>query len=332
MADPTKFRFSIDRGGTFTDVYAEIPGDPGFMTLKLLSEDPENYPDAPREGIRRILEQVTGEPVSPGGFDASRIEWIRMGTTVATNALLERKGEPTVLVVTRGFRDVLRIGNQNRPRIFDLRIDKPDLLFTSVIEADERVTVTHPDVPPREGATRVESATGEILEILTPLDEATVESGLREAFEGGLRSCAVVLMHAYAYPGHERQVGEIARRIGFSQVSLSHEVMPTVKIVARGDTTTVDAYLTPRIRRYLESFRGGFTDGLKDTKLLFMQSHGGLIDAAQFLGSRAILSGPAGGVVGYSRTTYDPDNPQPVIGFDMGGTSTDVSRFGGSSS
>ena len=329
MADPTKFRFSIDRGGTFTDVYAEIPGDPGFMTLKLLSEDPENYPDAPREGIRRILEQVTGEPVSPGGFDASRIEWIRMGTTVATNALLERKGEPTVLVVTRGFRDVLRIGNQNRPRIFDLRIDKPDLLFTSVIEADERVTVTHPDVPPREGATRVESATGEILEILTPLDEATVESGLREAFEGGLRSCAVVLMHAYAYPGHERQVGEIARRIGFSQVSLSHEVMPTVKIVARGDTTTVDAYLTPHIRRYLESFRGGFTDGLKDTKLLFMQSHGGLIDAAQFLGSRAILSGPAGGVVGYSRTTYDPDNPQPVIGFDMGGTSTDVSRFGG---
>ena len=329
MADPTKFRFSIDRGGTFTDVYAEIPGDPGFMTLKLLSEDPENYPDAPREGIRRILEQVTGEPVSPGGFDASRIEWIRMGTTVATNALLERKGEPTVLVVTRGFRDILRIGNQNRPRIFDLRIDKPDLLFTSVIEADERVTVTHPDVPPREGATRVESATGEILEILTPLDEATVESGLREAFEGGLRSCAVVLMHAYADPGHERQVGEIARRIGFSQVSLSHEVMPTVKIVARGDTTTVDAYLTPHIRRYLESFRGGFTDGLKDTKLLFMQSHGGLIDAAQFLGSRAILSGPAGGVVGYSRTTYDPDNPQPVIGFDMGGTSTDVSRFGG---
>jgi 5-oxoprolinase (ATP-hydrolysing) len=329
MADPSKLRFSIDRGGTFTDIYAEVPGQAGFLTLKLLSEDPDNYPDAPREGIRRILEQVTGKPVPEEGFDASRIEWIRMGTTVATNALLERKGEPTLLVVTQGFRDVLRIGNQNRPRIFDLRIEKPELLFREVIEADERVTVTHPDVPPREGARRVESSTGEVLEILRTLDEAAVERELRAAYARGLRSVAVVFMHAYAWPDHERRVGELARTIGFTQVSLSHEVMPTVKIVARGDTTTVDAYLTPHIQRYLQSFRGGFSDRLRHTKLLFMQSHGGLIDAAQFLGSRAILSGPAGGVVGYSRTTYDPEHPQPVIGFDMGGTSTDVSRFGG---
>jgi len=329
MADPTKFRFSIDRGGTFTDIYAEVPGEPGFQTLKLLSEDPDNYADAPREGIRRILERVTGRPVPRDGFDATEIEWIRMGTTVATNALLERKGEPTVLVVTRGFRDVLRIGNQNRPRIFDLRIEKPELLFESVVEADERVVVTRPDVPSRADATRVESATGDLLEILVPLDEAGVEGDLRRAHAEGFRSVAVVFMHAYAWPEHERRVGEIARRLGFTQVSLSHEVMPAVKIVARGDTTTVDAYLTPHIQRYLTSFRSGFSDGLENTGLLFMQSHGGLIDASRFLGSRAILSGPAGGVVGYSRTAYDPVTGQPVIGFDMGGTSTDVSRYGG---
>ena len=329
MADSSKFRFSIDRGGTFTDIYAEVPGEPGLLTLKLLSEDPDNYPDAPREGIRRILEQVGGKPVPAEGIDASRIEWIRMGTTVATNALLERKGEPTVRVVTKGFGDVLRIGNQNRPRIFDLRIEKPELLFCEVIEAEERIAVTHPDVPPREGATRVESATGEVLEILRPLDEGSAEQALRDAYGRGLRSVAVVFMHAYAWPDHERRVGGLARAIGFTQVSLSHEVMPTVKIVARGDTTTVDAYLTPHIRRYLQSFRSGFANDLGHTKVLFMQSHGGLIDAAQFLGSRAILSGPAGGVVGYSRTTYDPEHPRPLIGFDMGGTSTDVSRYGG---
>lgn len=340
MADPNKFRFSIDRGGTFTDIYAEIPVNPGFATLKLLSEDPANYGDAPREGIRRILEQVTGKPVPADRLDGSRIEWIRMGTTVATNALLERKGEPTVLVVTRGFRDVLRIGNQNRPRIFDLRIDLPELLFVRVIEAGERVSLTQTDgssigsgAPVAHGdgrrAPRVQGDTGEELEILQPLDEAGVERDLRAAFAAGLRAVSVVLMHAYTYPRHEQRIGEIARRIGFTQVSLSHEVMPTVKLVARGDTTTVDAYLTPHIRRYLDSFRSGFSDGLRGTKLLFMQSHGGLIDAQGFLGSRAILSGPAGGVVGYSRTTWDPVRRKPVIGFDMGGTSTDVSRFGG---
>ena len=330
MADPNKFRFSIDRGGTFTDIYAEIPAPPGSMTMKLLSEDPANYADAPREGIRRMLEQVTGRPHLKEGFDASAIEWIRMGTTVATNALLERKGEPTVLVVTQGFRDVLRIGNQNRPRIFDLRINLPDLLFQDVIEAQERIVLAREDAPiPNSDGPYVQGTTGEQLQVITPLDEDQVRAALEAAHGRGLRSVAVVLMHAYAYPGHEQRIGEIARAAGFTQVSLSHQVMPAVKIVARGDTTTVDAYLTPRIQSYLESFRSGFSDGLRNTKLLFMQSHGGLIDADQFFGSRAILSGPAGGVVGYSRTTYDANAPKPVIGFDMGGTSTDVSRFGG---
>ena len=330
MADPTKFRFSIDRGGTFTDIYAELPVAPGFMTLKLLSEDPANYADAPREGIRRVLEAVTGKPHPKEGFDASAVEWIRMGTTVATNALLERKGEPTVLAVTRGFKDVLRIGNQNRPRIFDLRIHLPDLLFQEVVEAEERIVLSREGIPLPSGSTaQITGITGEPLEILAPLDEAKLTLDLQAAYDKGLRSLAVVFMHAYAYPDHEKRAGEIARKIGYTQISLSHEVMPAVKIVARGDTTSVDAYLTPRIRTYLESFRTGFTDQLANTKLLFMQSHGGLIDASQFLGSRAILSGPAGGVVGFSRTTYDPENPKPVIGFDMGGTSTDVSRFGG---
>jgi len=338
MADPNKFRFSIDRGGTFTDIYAEIPAPPGYMTLKLLSDDPAHYADAPREGMRRIIEKVTGQPVPKDRFDGSRIEWIRMGTTVATNALLERKGERTVLVVSKGFRDVLKIGNQNRPRIFDLRIDLPELLYTRVIEADERVVLTRTDGStgargPAGGngsaRPRVQGDTGEALEILKPLDEAGIERDLKAAYDAGLRAVSVALMHAYTYPVHERIIGRIAERVGFTQISLSHRVMPTVKLVARGDTTTVDAYLTPHIRRYLDSFRGGFSDGLKGAKLLFMQSHGGLVDARGFLGSRAILSGPAGGVVGYSRTTWDPALRKPVIGFDMGGTSTDVSRFGG---
>jgi len=333
MSDPKKFRFSIDRGGTFTDIYAEIPAPPGFMTLKLLSEDPANYADAPREGIRRILEAVTGKPHDKAGFDASRIEWIRMGTTVATNALLERKGQPLALVATEGFGDLLHIGYQDRPRIFDLRIEKPEMLFQRVIEARERVCLL--SLAPSAGNGRgprgktVTGTTGEELEIVQPLDEEKLERDLRAAFDAGLRGVAVVLLHAYTYPEHERRIGEIARRVGFTQISLSHEVLPAVKAVGRGDTTTVDAYLTPHILAYLHSFRRGFSDGLRHTKLLFMQSHGGLIDAGQFIGSRAILSGPAGGVVGYARTCWDAETRRPVIGFDMGGTSTDVSRFGG---
>ncbi|MDG1488232.1 MAG: hydantoinase B/oxoprolinase family protein [SAR324 cluster bacterium] len=323
----SSFRFSIDRGGTFTDVYAEVPGESGFRVVKLLSEDPQNYPDAPREGMRRILEAVTGETFPKESFNADKIEWIRMGTTVATNALLERKGAKTTLVTTKGFRDLLQIGNQSRPKIFDLEISKLDLLYEEVVEVDERVRFVREDEKSSHdsGLEIVEGTTGEKFAVLAKPDLAVVRQELNAVFEKGIRAVAVVFLHAYAFPEHERQIGVIAREIGFEQISLSHEVMPMVKMVARGDTTTVDAYLTPHIRNYLQSFRSGFSDNLEKTQLLFMQSDGGLTDSGKFKGSNAILSGPAGGVVGYAVTT---DLGQPVIGFDMGGTSTDVSRYG----
>ena len=323
----SSFRFSIDRGGTFTDVYAEVPGESGFRVVKLLSEDPQNYPDAPREGMRRILEAVTGETFPKESFNADKIEWIRMGTTVATNALLERKGAKTTLVTTKGFRDLLQIGNQSRPKIFDLEISKLDLLYEEVVEVDERVRIVREDEKSshNSGLEIVEGTTGEKFAVLAKPDLAVVRQELNAVFEKGIRAVAVVFLHAYAFPEHERQIGVIAREIGFEQISLSHEVMPMVKMVARGDTTTVDAYLTPHIRNYLQSFRSGFSDNLEKTQLLFMQSDGGLTDSGKFKGSNAILSGPAGGVVGYAVTT---DLRQPVIGFDMGGTSTDVSRYG----
>ena len=327
MTDHSKFRFSVDRGGTFTDVYAEIPGTPGFKVVKLLSEDPQNYPDAPREGIRRILEEVTGAPVAKDQFDAAAIEWIRMGTTVATNALLERKGARCALVVTQGFGDILQIGNQDRPHIFDLEIRKPDLLYESVIEVDERLRMLRPSESPPEHPV-VKGITGDRLVVLQALDVEALRPKLQDAFDRGIRSLAVVLMHAYAWPDHEQAIGRLAEAMGFTQISLSSQVMPRVKLVPRGDTTMVDAYLNPHIQSYLSSFRQGFSDALKDTSLLFMQSDGGLARADGFTGSRAILSGPAGGVVGYAMTTCDIACGQPVIGFDMGGTSTDVSRYG----
>ncbi len=321
-----KYRFSVDRGGTFTDVYAEVPGEKGFEVVKLLSEDPENYPDAPREGIRRILEKTTGRSFPEQGFSAEMIEWIRMGTTVATNALLERKGADTVLVITRGFSDLLEIGNQDRPEIFDLEIRKPDLLYKKVIEVDERVRLKRED-DIADGT--VTGTTGEKFIILKKPDQAEIYRQLKQAFDIGIKSAAIVFTHAYAFAGHERIAGKIARQIGFTQISMSHQVMPMVKMVPRGDTTLVDAYLTPHIKKYLESFKTGFACGLKDTHLLFMQSDGGLVPAGSFKGSNAILSGPAGGVVGYAMTTWKETEKKPVIGFDMGGTSTDVSRFSG---
>jgi 5-oxoprolinase (ATP-hydrolysing) len=328
MSDPNKFRFSIDRGGTFTDIYAEVPGQPGFRVLKLLSEDPQNYADAPREGIRRILQALTGRRISKACFGAEAIEWIRMGTTVATNALLERKGARCALLITRGFGDVLQIGNQDRPNIFDLEIRKPDLLYETVIEVDERLRLLRPDEP-RPAQPVVEGITGDRLVVLRPLDVAALRLQLQQVFDQGIRSLAVVLMHAYAWPEHELAIGHLAAEMGFSQISLSCRVMPRIKLVARGDTTMVDAYLNPHIRNYLESFRQGFADHLAATNLLFMQSDGGLALADAFSGSRAILSGPAGGVVGYAMTTFHQLGGRPVIGFDMGGTSTDVSRFAG---
>ena len=324
-----KFRFSIDRGGTFTDVYAEVPGEPGFRVVKLLSEDPANYDDAPREGIRRILQEF-GAAGDHGEIDASQIQWIRMGTTVATNALLERKGARSALVITRGFGDILRIGNQDRPRLFDLQIQKPDLLHKEVVEVDERLRLVRPDENPADLACPIlQGVTGERFAVLAQPDLEVLRPRLQALLERGITGLAIVFLHGYACPQHEELVGELAAELGFSQISLSSKVIPRVKLVPRGDTTMVDCYLTPHIRSYLESFKQGFKDGLKHTQLLFMQSDGGLTRADDFTGSRAILSGPAGGVVGYAMTTYNRTAKKPVIGFDMGGTSTDVSRYGG---
>ncbi len=324
---PTRFRFAIDRGGTFTDVYAEFDAEPGFMALKLLSEDPDNYPDAPREGIRRVLVATGALAADAEEIDGRLIEEIRMGTTVATNALLERKGAPCALLVTRGLGDALRIGDQSRPQLFDLRARRPEPLHREVEEVDERIRLLRPGATPRGEV--VTGVSGERFEILRPLDSEALRPRLAALRERGIEALAVVFMHAYAWPGHERRVGALARELGFTQISLSSEVMPRTRLLPRADTTLVDAYLTPAIRAYVQGFRRGFSDHLKDTRLWFMQSDGGLAGADDFSGSRAILSGPAGGVVGYARTTREHCGDRPLIGFDMGGTSTDVSRYGG---
>ncbi len=293
------WQFWIDRGGTFTDVVARRP-DGRLVTHKLLSESPAQYRDAAIEGIRRLL-AAAGEPL-----DAGAIAAIKMGTTVATNALLERKGEPTALAITRGFGDALRIAYQHRPRIFARRIVLPEPLYARVVEIDERV-----------------SAHGEVWR---PLDEAAARASLQEAHDAGLRALAIVLMHGYRYPAHELALERIARAIGFVQISVSHRVSPLMKLVARGDTTVVDAYLSPVLRRHVDRMAGE----LPGVDLRFMQSNGGLAAAARFHGKDAILSGPAGGIVGIVETSLRAGFDR-VIGFDMGGTSTDVSHFAGAS-
>ncbi|XP_072169577.1 5-oxoprolinase-like [Diadema setosum] len=330
-ASKNGFQFAIDRGGTFTDIYCRCPGGKEVV-MKLLSVDPSNYSDAPMEGIRRILEQETGTPMPQSQpVDTSQIEWIRMGTTVATNALLERKGQRMALVITKGFRDLLYIGNQARPKIFDLEIVVPEGLYEEVIEVDERVIV-HQDrcglpVPPN---TKVfTGTTSEKLLEWSSVDTAELRKDLQRVLDKGIKSLAVVLMHSYMFEDHEREVGDLALAMGFQHVSLSGSIMPMVKIVPRGYTACADAYLTPCIKSYVSSFSSGFKDNLKDKQVLFMQSDGGLTPMDKFNGSRAILSGPAGGVVGHALTTYNRVSSLPVIGFDMGGTSTDVSRYAG---
>ena len=298
--DPTspRWQFWIDRGGTFTDIVAKKP-DGSLATHKLLSDNPEQYPDAAVAGIRHLLGLKPGEPIR-----ADVVECVKMGTTVATNALLERKGEPTLLVTTRGFRDALRIAYQNRPRLFDRHIVLPELLYSAVVEANERV-----------------GAHGEVLQ---PLDEALLKQELLAPYQQGLRSVAIVFMHGYRFTAHEQAASRIAREIGFTQISTSHETSPMMKFVSRGDTTVVDAYLSPILRRYVEQVAGE----MPGVKLYFMQSSGGLADAHSFQGKDAILSGPAGGIVGMARTAAIA-GIEKVIGFDMGGTSTDVSHFAG---
>lgn len=293
-----RWEFWIDRGGTFTDVVGRRP-DGRLVTRKLLSHDPERYRDAAVAGIRLMLDLAPGEPVP-----ADRVAAVKMGTTVATNALLERRGEPTVLVITEGFRDALRIAYQNRPRLFDRRILLPEAVYDRVIEVPERIDA--------HGRT------------VTPLDREAVAALLREARADGLGSAAVVLMHGYRHPAHEQAVAAEARAAGFTQVSCSHEVSPLIKLVPRGDTTVVDAYLSPILRRYVDSVAAE----LPGIRLMFMQSNGGLREAAHFRGKDAVLSGPAGGVVGMARTSARAGHDR-VIGFDMGGTSTDVSHYAG---
>lgn len=327
-----QFRFCIDRGGTFTDVYAEVPGAKSWRTVKLLSVDPANYDDACREGIRRILEDVTGKKIPRSGkLPTDSIEWIRMGTTVATNALLERKGERTALCITKGFRDLLAIGNQARPKIFDLTVAKPSSLYEEVIEADERVVpaLTGVERSGSDGKRVVQGVSGEMVEILKPLDQASLKPLLQGLVDRGIRSLAVVFLHSHVYPQHEQTVAVLAKILGFKQVSISSALVAMVRAVPRGLTATVDAYLTPVIREYLSGFLSGFDDGLKNVAVSFMQSDGGLTPEHRFSGHKAILSGPAGGVVGFARTTFGLETQQPLIGFDMGGTSTDVSRYAG---
>lgn len=293
-----RWQFWIDRGGTFTDVIGRRP-DGELVTLKLLSENPQRYRDAAVQGIRELLQLAADAPIP-----AERIDAVKMGTTVATNALLERKGDRTVLLITRGFADALRIAYQHRPKLFVRHIELPSLLYEAVVEVDERI-----------------GADGSVVR---SLDLIAAEKSLRDAFARGIRSCSIVLMHGYRYPEHERQLGELARRIGFSQVSVSHEVSPLMKLVSRGDTTVVDAYLSPVLRRYVEQV----ASQLPGVRLQFMQSSGGLTDAHQFQGKDAILSGPAGGIVGAVRAAGEAGF-EKIIGFDMGGTSTDVAHYAG---
>ncbi len=294
----SRWQFWIDRGGTFTDIVGRRP-DGTLATAKLLSENPGQYEDAAVEGIRRMLGLGAGEAIGP-----ERVEVVKMGTTVATNALLERTGEPLLLAVTRGFRDALRIAYQNRPKLFDRQIVLPEMLYREVVEVDERV-----------------GADGTIVRAL---DEAAARSAFSASFARGLHTIAIVLMHGYRHPAHEERLAQIAQDVGFTQVSVSHRVSPLIKFVGRGDTTVVDAYLSPVLRRYVDRV----ARAMPGVRLQFMQSNGGLTDAHAFQGKDSILSGPAGGIVGMARVSAAAGFDR-VIGFDMGGTSTDVSHYAG---
>ncbi len=296
------WEFWIDRGGTFTDIVARAP-DGRLTTRKLLSENPERYADAAVAGIRDCLGLADNEAIPDEAIDA-----VKMGTTVATNALLERKGERVLLLITEGFADLLRIGTQARPALFDLHIRRPDLLYETVAEVPGRLDPDGHEV--------------------RPLDEVAVRQALVAAHERGIRAVAVALMHGHVEPAHELRVGQIAADVGFSQVSLSHQVSRLAKLVPRGDTTVVDAYLSPLLARYVAQVEAALDMGRATARLLFMQSNGGLTEAGRFRGKDAILSGPAGGIVGMVRVG-EAAGHQRLIGFDMGGTSTDVSHYAG---
>ncbi|EPQ53045.1 hypothetical protein GLOTRDRAFT_79063 [Gloeophyllum trabeum ATCC 11539] len=363
-------KICADRGGTFCDVHAAYP-DPENQSqtkeivVKLLSQDPNNYSDAPTEGIRRVLEIATGEKIPRGSIlQTDKIDYIRLSTTVATNALLERKGQKHALLITKGFKDLLLIGNQSRPRIFDLNIRRPSPLYSKVVEIDERVTLVGYTSDPKaeehalqfneDGSVKrgyrgagwdgvgdaegpgqiVRGLSGEAVRIMKRPNLEEVKRDLQRLYDEGYRSLAIVLVHSYTYPDHEVQVGKLARSLGFKHVSESSQLLPMIKMVPRGVSSTADAYLTPILRQYLDGFFSGFDEKLKDGSLMsprveFMGSDGGLLDLKNFSGLKSILSGPAGGVVGMALTSWDENERHPVIGIDVGGTSTDVSRFDG---
>ena len=298
MTSKEQWQFYIDRGGTFTDIVAKTPHNE-IILAKLLSENPEQYQDAPIQGIRDLMGIPQNQPIP-----TEQIEVVKMGTTVATNALLERKGDRVVLLITKGFKDALRIGYQNRPDIFAREIILPSMLYETVVEIDARY-----DAQGNE---------------LKSVDLPRVRQDLEVVYEQGIRCCAIILMHGYRYTKHELQVAKLAEEVGFKQISVSHQVSPLMKLVSRGDTTVVDAYLTPILRRYIDRI----AEQLPDTQLMFMKSDGGLVNADNFQGKDSILSGPAGGIVGAVKTSQRAGFER-IVTFDMGGTSTDVAHYAG---
>ncbi|OCF73945.1 cytoplasmic protein [Kwoniella mangroviensis CBS 8886] len=365
-------RISIDRGGTFTDVHVStLPrSNPESaqqdeskreeFVLKLLSQDPSNYRDAPTEGVRRALERVTGEKFERGKpLPVNKLEYVRLSTTVATNALLERKGQKHALIITKGFKDLLEIGNQARPRIFDLNIKRAKPLYTKAVEVDERVTLVGFSSDPRaeqnalvfdeDGSVKkaysgvgaeeqenfipgriVKGLSGEAVKVIREPDLDTIKKDLQALYDEGYSSIAVCLAHSYTFPDHELAIGKVALDIGFPHISLSSKLLPMIKMTNRGQSTTCDAYLTPVLQDYLKGFYAGFEGGADgDLHVEFMGSDGGLVDLDNFSGLKSILSGPAGGVVGCALTSWDEEDRSPVIGLDVGGTSTDVSRYAG---
>ncbi|KAL2830482.1 Hydantoinase B/oxoprolinase-domain-containing protein [Aspergillus cavernicola] len=326
---------SIDRGGTFCDVLVQVTAQPDRI-FKLLSEDPANYRDAPTEAIRRALEAIENRPIPKGEkLDGSRIASCRIGTTIATNALLQGKGEKFAFLTTKGFKDVCVIGDQTRPKLFDLKVRKPQPLHAKVVEIDERVTVEDYDLNPFPLDKRAEitdpalvrTTSGEIIRVLKPLDISAVRQTLLELKEEGYTSVAIALLHSYLFPDHERKVSSLAKELGFRYVTTSSEICPVIKYLDRSNSVCSEAFLYPIVKQYISDFETGFS--VLPQRVDFMCSDGGLRSASKFRGNEALLSGPAGGVVGVARTCYDSEDGTPTIGFDMGGTSTDVSRYDG---
>lgn len=322
-------RIAIDRGGTFTDAWAEVPGRKEHIVFKILSVCPDEYDDAPTECIRQILETASGTSIPKGSLlDLESIESIRMGTTVATNALLERKGDRVAFLVTKGFRDILLIGNQTRPNLFDLSVQRLEQLYESVVEVDERITIEGASEAPQaqdkpidvsSDPALVMGQTGEVVRIMKKPDLTAVRADLEKLKEQGFKNIAIGLMHSYTYPEHELQIQKIAEEMGF-KVSASSVLQSMAKFVPRSQSAVADAYLTPMTFAYLDGFRKNFKGQLEDksaNKLLICQSDGGLTSWSKFTGLRGVLSGPAGGVVGLSRTCYDDADGTPVLGFDM---------------